>query len=258
MSRKRPATEENQTTIVANDPEDLQGRLKPIAGSQSDAWNNMLANQAISTLWAAQDAEARRRQYTATVAALAGIGPKDEIEGMIAAQLIAAHCAAMECYRRAMGSEQTFEGQHENLRQATKLSRASAALVDTLNRHRGKGQQKVTVEHVHVHSGGQAIVGTVERSNPGQPAKSEDYDARQVTHACQPAMRRQNAQREPVPSAGDAERPLPDARRTISRSTKGNKNALKHGRYCADTIARGREISSLVRAIKALASGSKG
>jgi hypothetical protein len=28
--------------------------------------------------------------------------------------------------------------------------------------YRGKGQQKVTVEHVHVHSGGQAIVGAVQ------------------------------------------------------------------------------------------------
>ena len=27
-------------------------------------------------------------------------------------------------------------------------------LVDALNRHRGKGQQRVTVEHVHVHAGG--------------------------------------------------------------------------------------------------------
>jgi hypothetical protein len=42
------------------------------------------------------------------------------------------------------------------------LSRTYAVLLDALNRHRGKGQQKVTVEHVHVHSGGQAIVGTVE------------------------------------------------------------------------------------------------
>jgi hypothetical protein len=33
---------------------------------------------------------------------------------------------------------------------------------EALNRHRGKGQQKVTVEHVHVHAGGQAVVGMVE------------------------------------------------------------------------------------------------
>jgi hypothetical protein len=188
MSRKQPAGEQNSTTVVANDPEDLRGRLKSIGGSQSDPWNNMLANQAIGTLWAAQDAEARSRQCTATVGALVGIEPKDEIEGMIAAQLIAAHCAAMECYRRAMVSEQTFEARHENLRQATKLSRASAALIETPNRHRGKGQQKVTVEHVHVHSGGQAIVGTVERSTPVSPTKSEDHNERQVTHAPQPPL----------------------------------------------------------------------
>ena len=33
----------------------------------------------------------------------------------MAAQLIAAHSAAMECYRRAMIGEQTFEGRRENL-----------------------------------------------------------------------------------------------------------------------------------------------
>src|SRR5215467_9650868 len=37
----------------------------------------------------------------------------------------------------------------------------------TLNRHRGKGQQKVTVEHVHMHAGGQAVVGTVETPGEG-------------------------------------------------------------------------------------------
>ena len=79
----------------------------------------------------------------------------------MAAQLIAAHNAAMECYRRAMIGEQTFEGRRENLAQANKLSRTYASLLEALNRHRGKGQQKVTVEHVHVHSGGQAVVGNV-------------------------------------------------------------------------------------------------
>ena len=80
----------------------------------------------------------------------------------MAAQLIAAHNAAMECYRRAMIGEQTFEGRRENLNQANKLSRTWAMLLEALNRHRGKGQQKVTVEHVHVHAGGQAVVGVVE------------------------------------------------------------------------------------------------
>jgi hypothetical protein len=57
---------------------------------------------------------------------MVGIGPKDELEGMMAAQLLAAHSAAMECYRRAMIGEQTFEGRRENLSQANKLSRTYA------------------------------------------------------------------------------------------------------------------------------------
>jgi hypothetical protein len=56
------------------------------------------------------------------------------------AQLIAAHNAAMECYRRAMLGDQTFEGHRENLNQANKLSRTYPVLLDALNRHRGKSQ----------------------------------------------------------------------------------------------------------------------
>lgn len=49
---------------------------------------------------------------------------------MIAAQLLAAHNATMECYRRAMIAEQTFEGRGENLNQANKLSRTYVVLLD--------------------------------------------------------------------------------------------------------------------------------
>jgi hypothetical protein len=44
----------------------------------------------------------RSLSVSVTVDALIGWKPKDEIEGMIAAQLLACHNASMECYRRAM------------------------------------------------------------------------------------------------------------------------------------------------------------
>jgi hypothetical protein len=156
MSTKKTAADDKKaTTVVVNDPDDLKGTLKRIGGSQSDHWNNLLAHQAIQTLWLKHsDQETRYRQMSATVAALVGIGPKDELEGMMAAQLLAAHNAAMECYRRAMIGEQTFEGRRENLSQANKLSRTYAVPLDSLNRHRGKGQQTVRVEHVTVQAGG--------------------------------------------------------------------------------------------------------
>ena len=141
---------------------------------------------------------------------------------MMAAQLIAAHNAAMECYRRAMLGEQTFEGRRENLNQANKLSRTFATLLEALNRHRGKGQQKVTVEHVHVHAGGQAIVGMVETPGGGARPKPEDQPhAKQIAHAPQPAMRSADPQGDRVPVASDAERPLPNARRKVAGRAEG-------------------------------------
>lgn len=220
MTAKKPAN--TPATVVVNDPEDRKGWMKNIGGSQSDHWNNTLANQAVQALWVKNSsAEERDKQLSATVAALIGIAPKDELEGMMAAQLVAAHNAAMECYRRAMIGEQTFEGRRENLAQANKLSRTYAALIEALNRHRGKGQQKVTVEHVHVHAGGQAVVGMV--AAPGHPgggdaSKIEEQPhakqiAPQITNAPEPAMPCPDPSRDAVPVASDGERALPDARR---------------------------------------------
>lgn len=92
----------------------------------------------------------------------------------------------MECYARTMIPQQSFESRRENLNQANKLSRTYSTLLEALNRHRGKGQQKVTVEHVHVHSGGQAVVGVVGTPG-GDISKSEvQPHEKQITHAPQP------------------------------------------------------------------------
>ena len=222
MNAKKIATEERVLTVVAN-PDDLRPELKCLGGSQSDHWNNILANQTFNTLWLAHaNEELQEQQRTATGAALVGIGPKDEIEGMIGAQLLAAHNAAMECYRRAMIREQSFEGRRENLNQANKLSRTYTTLLEALNRHRGKGQQKMTVEHVHVHSGGQAVVGLVETPGGGDRARMEDQPhAKQIAHAPQSPLWGADKEREAVSITGDAERALPNARRKVSRRSEG-------------------------------------
>ncbi len=221
--------------------------MKAIGGSENDDWNNIVANQAVATLWLKNsDVEYAKKQRSATVAALMGISPRDEFEGMIAAQLIACHNASMECYRRAMLNEQPFEGWREQLNQANKLSRTYATLLEALNRHRGKGAQKVTVEHVHVHEGGQAIVGNVESRKGGFAAKSKDQP-HALAHAPSATMPSSDTTREPMPVAGDGERSLPDAGGLSPGAPKGNKNAFKHGRYTPEAARRRREVSVLIR-----------
>ena len=61
------------------------------------------------------------------------------------------------------------------------------------------------VEHVHVHEGGQAIVGNVETG--GGAAKSEVQSHAQITHAAEPEMRSPLAEeRETMPERRDEER----------------------------------------------------
>lgn len=88
--------------------------------------------------------------------------PVDGAEGMLAQQMVGTHFASLECLRRAALPNQTFEGRDQALKHASKLMSLYARQLETLNKHRGKGQQKVTVEHVNVEKGGQAIVGNVE------------------------------------------------------------------------------------------------
>ena len=157
-------TPQHSKSLNPTAEEDTGGKLGHLGGSPSDQWNRTLISQAVQTIWLNNSGEVEEsRQLDATAAALRGIAPQDVLEGMIAAQMVAAHNATMECYRRAMLRNQSLEGRKENLNQASKLSRTGATLLEALNKHRGKGQQKVTVEHVHVHAGGQAVVGTIEQ-----------------------------------------------------------------------------------------------
>jgi hypothetical protein len=199
---KKTQTKPKEETLTIDKPEDGVGRLKRIGGSRDDSFNNVLANQVVNALWLDRTNDGyQEKQKLAAISALMGIGPKDEIEGMLAAQMVAIHSASMECLRRAMIPEQTFQGRTEALNQANKLSRTFTAQMEALQRYRGKGQQKVTVEHVHVHSGGQAIVGAVTGGTGVHSETEKQPDAKQVTHAPEPAMRGQIAEREPVPVA---------------------------------------------------------
>ena len=175
----------------------------------SDTFNNVLATQVVSSLWLKHASEEEKdKLMSASLAALVGISPRDEVEGMLGAQMVAAHNASMECYRRAMIPEQTLEGRKENLNQANKLSRTYTTLLEALNRHRGKGQQKVTVEHVHVHAGGQAIVGAVETGGGVANGNERQPHAKAISHAPVAPLRSQDPEREPPPIAGHAEQPV--------------------------------------------------
>jgi hypothetical protein len=104
---------------------------------------------------------------------LTDIEPKGSVETMLAMQMIGAHEAAMECLRQAMLLDQTLVGRDLNLKHAGRLLSVFERQVAALDRHRGGGQQNVTVKYVHVAEGGQAIVGNVTRNGAAAVPKAE-------------------------------------------------------------------------------------
>ena len=83
-------------------------------------------------------------------------GPLDVIGQMTANQLVALHLQAMDLLTKA-GNSHLPETQHSYLNQANKLMRTYAVLAEALRKHCQRGKQTMTVEHVHVHEGGQAV-----------------------------------------------------------------------------------------------------
>jgi hypothetical protein len=95
-----------------------------------------------------------------------GIEPRDQIETMLAAQMAAVHMASMTFARRLAGVE-IIPQQDSASNAFNKLARTFAAQMEALKRYRSGGEQRMTVQHVHVADGGQAIVGNVDAPTEG-------------------------------------------------------------------------------------------
>jgi hypothetical protein len=110
-----------------------------------------------------------RHALATSLAMLAELEPQTGTEAMLAAQMIGTQQLAMRFLRRTVVAEQTLEGANANVTRAARLMRLFLDQADAMARLKGKtGQQHVTVEHVTVAAGGQAIVGTVMAREPGR------------------------------------------------------------------------------------------
>ncbi len=122
-------------------------------------------------------------QINGVLAMLQGIGPKDETEAMLAAQMVAIHNATMSA-ARSLAHCETLSQQDSASNMLNKLARTFAAQVGTLKMYRSTGEQNIRVQHVTVNDGGQAIVGNVQtrgegtNENQGQPLEPCGLDER--------------------------------------------------------------------------------
>jgi hypothetical protein len=83
---------------------------------------------------------------------------KDQLEAMLAAQMAVVHLAMMRMAAKLTNTHDELQLESAG-RALNNLARTFAAQVEALKRYRTGGEQTVTVQHVSVGDGGQAIIG---------------------------------------------------------------------------------------------------
>jgi hypothetical protein len=118
-----------------------------------------------------------------------GIEPRDQLEAMLAAQMAAVHVASMTFARRLAGVE-NIPQQDSAERAFNKLTRTFAMQMEALKRYRTGAEQKVTLQHVSVAEGGQAIIGNVTHAprKNGQEQTAQEKAAREKAATPPPTL----------------------------------------------------------------------
>lgn len=141
--------------------------VRDVTGTQT----NELAERIIQQVVNAQIGQGKKDIHCQLLNAVAAIGemqPGNATEALLATQMIATHEAGLSFLAAATRDDQTTEGRDANVLRATRLMRLHLEQIEAMQKLKGKAsQQKVTVEHVHVHAGGQAIVGAIEAPGEG-------------------------------------------------------------------------------------------
>ena len=107
--------------------------------------------------------------YNRSVALVQNMQPRDVFEAMLTTQMAAIHNTTMDHAGR-LHRATTGEAVERYERTLNRLARTFTTQIEALKKYRSKGEQKVIVEHqhVHVHPGGQAVVGNVTHGVGGE------------------------------------------------------------------------------------------
>jgi hypothetical protein len=141
-------------------------------GSGSFSYCSNMLNQTINGMFSKTNAIMLPDLLEGTIEALAAMNPADHIEGQLCARLLTLNNQINEFMRRSVECEY-HDAIDRNVNRVAKLTRLYNETLESLNKYRRKGEQKVTVQHVHVNDGGKAIVAAEVTPGGGFDKKTE-------------------------------------------------------------------------------------
>jgi hypothetical protein len=122
----------------------------------------------VSQLATAEGGKIDEGRLNFLLAVVKGIKPRDQLEAMLAAQMAAVHTATLT-FSRHLAEAEYLDHRDSAERTFNKLTRTFISQMEALKRYRTGGEQTVTVQHVNVSEGGQAIVGNVTQGHRDAP-----------------------------------------------------------------------------------------
>jgi hypothetical protein len=184
LKEPKPTTGKKSLQKVVGTPDVLQvkrdlgvpqpGAFRQATGVQNGALARELVRQAadlqLGIMRRGGPPPSGQERLDVVVATLGGLGPENATQAMLAVQMVGVHEAALRFLRR-VSDGQNLESSNSDVLQVTRLLRLFNEQLEAMAKLKGKsGQQKVTVEHVHVYDGGKAIVGAM-AEGPGDGKK---------------------------------------------------------------------------------------
>lgn len=149
--------------------------LARATGADNEQLQIQRLNGVLKTIWLSdsRDEKASHNAIAAVLASLKNIAPLDELEGMLAAQMVATHNTAMECLRRSILPDQTFEGRQENLKHAAKFFGLYTKQLEALDKHRSLERLNLTVNHIQVDRARRQINNKTKSNSGLDPSKNK-------------------------------------------------------------------------------------
>jgi hypothetical protein len=163
---QRPA----RVSVAAN----LEDRVLSIGPPHADhaGWHDAMrnaaattsldfANFALGSAMAIVDPTGENQgRCNAALAMIQAVEPKNEVEAVMAAQMVGVHALAMDSMAKAVGAD-TMPRRDAFITQATKMTRTFAAQLEALAKLRSGGKQQVEVRYVYVDArGSQNVIGS--------------------------------------------------------------------------------------------------
>jgi hypothetical protein len=158
---RKPLPASDQCLAPTPDLESHRKRLREAFGdTMSDEFVDVILGKLIEALRPGLYDHLEEATLNAALATIDSMHPQSELEAVLAVQIIATGFAGLRFLRQSYRhmTEEYIEvyGGH-----AIKLLRLQNDMIQTFDRYRRGNKQTVEVRHVHIHSGGQGVVGIV-------------------------------------------------------------------------------------------------